>query len=123
MCGTGPTSLPASMPRQDAACASRRGGLIEGRDGLYLPTLERRGCLALPSPNQCVGLQLIIGYKLAKIPFVVALALWLTLARSSALVSLERLATDLSSSARWAHVSLKSAPHTSIVGSSPREPP
>ena len=69
--------------------------MIEGRDGLYLPTLERRGCLTLLSPNRSVGLQLIIGYKLTKIPFVVALALWLTLARSSALVSLERLATDL----------------------------
>lgn len=49
----------------------------------------------MPKGRRSTGLNTIIGYKLVKVPIVLVLALWLTLARERAARTVQRLAGDL----------------------------
>lgn len=58
--------------------------------------------MTLERTPRTLGLKLIIGYKLAKVPVMLALALWLTVAPGSAYQLLEQIADQLSAaSAFW----------------------
>jgi uncharacterized membrane protein (DUF2068 family) len=72
---------------------------VVGRQQADLETARQE-----PAPRT-LGLKLIIGYKLAKLPVMLALAIWLTVAPRSALQLAEQIADQLSTaSSLWARL-------------------
>lgn len=78
----------------------------------------------MPNAPRSVGIRIITGYKLAKAPIVLMLAIWLSLAPHSAVHLAERIVREISEGgatlgriARWLnpHVTTRFAVHAAVV--------